>query len=130
MNFKTNYFEISRKVNSDKINIQSACAAVGLCPYIQDAWLTDKGGVMVMDLYKMTAKQMLILYDDINDKQNILAHIITLVDKFKNFSIVKLHVKSLNKFNKIIFSVVFSMIKFKINLFHRFIQSLRHIVIH
>lgn len=60
---------------------------IGLCPHVQDAWLGPGGGVMVMDLYKMTAKQMLLLHNDIKDKQNILAHIITLVDKLHRHGI-------------------------------------------
>ena len=71
----------------NEIKMQNACADVGLCPYIQDAWLTDKGGVVVMDLYKITAKQMLLMHDSIVEKQKILAYIVTLVDKLHRYGI-------------------------------------------
>ena len=66
----------------NEITTQNACADTGLCPTVQDAWLSDNGGIMVMDLYKMTARQLLLKYDSITDKQKILANIITLLDKF------------------------------------------------
>ena len=71
----------------NEINTQNKCAAIGLCPVVQDAWLCETGGVFVMELYKMTAKQLLLLYKDITDKQKILANIITLLDKLHRHGI-------------------------------------------
>ena len=71
----------------NEINIQNKCANIGLCPYIQDAWLCKTGGVFVMDLYTLTCRQLLLMYNNIIDKQKILAHIVTLIDKLHRHGI-------------------------------------------
>ena len=71
----------------NEINIQNQCASVGLCPSINDAWLCEKGGAFVMELYTLTVKQFLLMYPDIKDKQNILANIVTLIDKLHRYGI-------------------------------------------
>ena len=71
----------------NEINTQNKCASIGLCPPIQDAWFCETGGAFVMNLYKMTTKQLLLMYDNIVDKQKILAHIITLIDKLHRYGI-------------------------------------------
>jgi len=71
----------------NEINLQNSCAAIGLCPGVTDAWFSLTGGVMVMDLYEMTARQLLLKYTDITDRQKILANIVTLLDKLHRLGI-------------------------------------------
>ena len=71
----------------NEINVQNACAVYNLCPTIQDAWISPNGGVMVMNLYKMTAKQLLLQFDNILDRIQILANIITLLDKLHRIGV-------------------------------------------
>lgn len=71
----------------NEINVQNQCSVRNLCPKIRDAWLSETGGAFVMELYTLTVKQLLLTKPDIKDKQNILANIITLIDKLHRYGI-------------------------------------------
>lgn len=70
----------------NEMKIQNACAQLGLCPSIQDAWLCETGGAFVMKLYKMTVRELLLLFN-FEGKQKILANVIVLMDKLHNHGI-------------------------------------------
>ena len=75
------YKENKKDAILNEINIQNECAFLGLCPKIQDAWLCDKGGAIVMEIYELTVKQLLLKYKTLIVRNKILAHILALVDK-------------------------------------------------
>lgn len=62
----------------NEINVQNLCAEAKLCPKIHDAWLCESGGVFIMEVYKMTARQLLFEYEN---KDQILDNVLVLVSK-------------------------------------------------
>jgi serine/threonine protein kinase len=70
-----------------EIDTHQLCATKGLCPYIYDAWLSSNGGVMVMKMYDMTVRQLLLQFRDLNVRNDILANVITLLDKLHSYGI-------------------------------------------
>lgn len=63
----------------NEIVVQQKCASLGLCPLVEDAWLCDDGGAMVMTMYQITARQLLLAYTDPEIRNRILDSIISLV---------------------------------------------------
>ncbi len=65
----------------NEMRIQNGCSIIGLCPKIEDAWICKDGGVIVMDLYEMTVKQLLLEFKTDAVRNKILAHVVSMVDK-------------------------------------------------
>ena len=70
-----------------EIEIQNKCSHLNLCPKIQDAWLCDQGGAIVMDLYEMTIEQLLFKYTALEDRIFIIRKVLELVEKLHSHGI-------------------------------------------
>lgn len=65
----------------NEITIQNLCSQINMCPKIEDAWICETGGAIVMELYEMTVKQLLFEFKDDEVRQKILANVIAMLDK-------------------------------------------------
>jgi hypothetical protein len=64
-----------------EIDLQHESSLIGVSPAILEAWLSDHGGVIVMEKLGAHASDLLLHYASLGVKQLILANIMTLIGK-------------------------------------------------
>lgn len=71
----------------NEIEIQKECSVLGLCPNIEEAWLCEQGGAIIMENFDTTIANLLIAYKSDYIRNIILANLLSLIDKLHLYNI-------------------------------------------